>query len=711
MKLVRGLVLMCAATATLAAAPLVRAGQPYTGGPHAIPGIVELEDYSSSNRIFTETPVPWDGAGGLVAISALQDNDTATYQLDVAYTDTYELKIRGNLADYLASDPTTYQLLLDGVPVTDEDGNSTFSNYQGSWNWRGWSTTPHPLTPKILVDLTQGSHVLELAIDQGTGNENSGLNYFVFEAQSKRAYREDFTLGNQTKTLYVSPSGNDANPGTEAQPLKTFTRADALATPGTTVYARGGVYNERLSPQRSGEPGALIVYRSYPDETAVIDGTGLCIPELHGLVTLYNVSYVSVENFEIRNAGTNSPCDAVSTNNDGNPKARGYWNHGVSIDEAHHVIVRNNTIHTIQSSSVRTARASHDVLIADNEIYNTNLNPDDTEVSLGTYWYAYGVDVVGNHIHDTYGEAIGVAAGPHHVRVDGNEVHNVGKSGWRGIGIYVDAWTEYQDEVQVVGNYVHENGSEGIAVGNEGGGLLERVYVYNNVLYDTGWAGQIGVVSWANANETSSETHPLNDVFIYNNTISASSGYDTRGSIFINNWQAKHIVIKNNIMDSGSCGSGAYYSLQGVCVTELNCSQVNCSAIGGELTISDNLYGQEPQFVSEANQDFRLTANSPAIDAGLSVIDQSMHVLAPSTDADNQGRPAGSAYDIGAYEYGAVSPPPEQATDLDDDGDTDWHDLWMLVGNFGKSGLGDLNDSGTVDVFDFTSVVAGFVRG
>jgi hypothetical protein len=63
-------------------------------------------------------------------------------------------------------------------------------------------------------------------------------------------------------------------------------------------------------------------------------------------------------------------------------------------------------------------------------------------------------------------------------------------------------------------------------------------------------------------------------------------------------------------------------------------------------TVSNNLTTQNPLFVNEPLRDFRLSANSPAIDAGTTL---------PSVPTDFEGtlRPQGGAYDIGADEYGA----------------------------------------------------------
>jgi hypothetical protein len=78
--------------------------------------------------------------------------------------------------------------------------------------------------------------------------------------------------------FFVHPEGNDANPGTLAQPFATVTRAQEAASPGDTVWLRGGVYAFRgttgavgILLHKSGAPGKRIHYWAYQDETPVLD--------------------------------------------------------------------------------------------------------------------------------------------------------------------------------------------------------------------------------------------------------------------------------------------------------------------------------------------------------------------------------------------------------------------------------------------------------
>ncbi len=77
------------------------------------------------------------------------------------------------------------------------------------------------------------------------------------------------------RTLYVATTGDDANPGTIARPLRTVQRGLDLAIPGDTVLVRGGRYREYVEFRRSGLPGAPISLLGYPGEAVTLYGAGL----------------------------------------------------------------------------------------------------------------------------------------------------------------------------------------------------------------------------------------------------------------------------------------------------------------------------------------------------------------------------------------------------------------------------------------------------
>ena len=87
-----------------------------------------------------------------------------------------------------------------------------------------------------------------------------------------------------TADFYVSPTGNDAWPGTLAQPFKTVDRArravqsrkTAVTGRTITVLLRGGTYylpfTWNFTAADSGTSTTPVLYANYPGETPVISG-------------------------------------------------------------------------------------------------------------------------------------------------------------------------------------------------------------------------------------------------------------------------------------------------------------------------------------------------------------------------------------------------------------------------------------------------------
>ena len=81
--------------------------------------------------------------------------------------------------------------------------------------------------------------------------------------------------GNEAVAVYVSPDGNDTNPGTSSQPLKTLARALDVARTlppekARTILLHGGSFYETsvvLTPADSG-----LVIAAVPGETPVLYG-------------------------------------------------------------------------------------------------------------------------------------------------------------------------------------------------------------------------------------------------------------------------------------------------------------------------------------------------------------------------------------------------------------------------------------------------------
>lgn len=79
----------------------------------------------------------------------------------------------------------------------------------------------------------------------------------------------------QARDYFVSPAGNDANPGSGPEPgqaLRTIRTAVDKAQPGDAVLVRAGVYRETVVFPRSGTAAAPITVRAYAGEKPVISG-------------------------------------------------------------------------------------------------------------------------------------------------------------------------------------------------------------------------------------------------------------------------------------------------------------------------------------------------------------------------------------------------------------------------------------------------------
>ena len=105
--------------------------------------------------------------------------------------------------------------------------------------------------------------------------------------------------------IYVSPTGSDSNPGTQAAPVKTITRADALASAGSTIHVASGTYNVSapskdnagITTRKSGTSSARIRFVSDVKWGAkiVVSGTGITWDS--------RGNYVDIDGFQITGSG------------------------------------------------------------------------------------------------------------------------------------------------------------------------------------------------------------------------------------------------------------------------------------------------------------------------------------------------------------------------------------------------------------------------
>ena len=75
------------------------------------------------------------------------------------------------------------------------------------------------------------------------------------------------------ESYYVSPKGDDSNPGTLASPFRTINKAAYIMQAGDVCYIRKGVYREVIYPVNNGAMGKPITFKNYNGEEVWVDAT------------------------------------------------------------------------------------------------------------------------------------------------------------------------------------------------------------------------------------------------------------------------------------------------------------------------------------------------------------------------------------------------------------------------------------------------------
>lgn len=230
---------------------------------------------------------------------------------------------------------------------------------------------------------------------------------------------------------YVSTSGSDSNPGSFSAPWRTIQHAANSVSAGATVYVFGGVYNEAVIFQASGTASAPIVFASYPGQTAAIDGTGVkCCGSTgtQGLITITNLSYVTVSGFEIRNYTTSNKNDTPA----------GVWVNGSGTG----VQILNNIVHNIATTSEKKGNAFGI------SVYGTAMSPET------------GLVINGNEVYDLKtgeSESINVCGNVTYFAITNNLVHDNDNIGIVAIGYENTAPVGYDESTygEIAGNTVY----------------------------------------------------------------------------------------------------------------------------------------------------------------------------------------------------------------------------------------------------------------
>jgi hypothetical protein len=411
-------------------------------------------------------------------------------------------------------------------------------------------------------------------------------------------------------TWYVATTGSNLNTCLQAQsistPKRTITNVDGeqgglscLLEPGGphTLEIRSGTYEERIICSLDTPPCLVPSGSSWTSPTTIRGRAGETVilrprdtgPPPDDSIDQYSVIYLTMStSFVIFD---NLHFDAINVNT----------NSAVYIEmPAHHIRISNSEIYHAPCNGLLLP-SKDEPFVQAVELFNNNVH-DNGHVNCGGSPLGHGLYI-----------------GTSDNLVDSNWVHN----NW-GYGIHVFSGSLAEPNNNIVrNNRVNNNTRSG-----PGGGITldgDGSLVYNNLVYSNVCASSCSGAGIFNRFGRTPDSPPTNSK-ILNNTVwnNRGEGINAKGSG----------IIGNNIVYQNSPGTpivneGGAATLQ----TNLCEEAATCAPFTGN-----------PSFVNAAGGNFHLQDGSPAIGAGTTRTEF-------TTDFENNTRPQGAAWDIGAYEF------------------------------------------------------------
>jgi hypothetical protein len=216
-------------------------------------------------------------------------------------------------------------------------------------------------------------------------------------------------------TFYVSPTGSDSNPGTQAQPFRNIQRAADVVNPGNTVIVEDGVYTYSGSNEcvktivcltRGGAPGQLVTFKSRNKWGARVDGQNGVAAAGFGFG---GANYVRIQDFEIY---------GVANAASGGASGIDVFNSGRFSE------IIGNHIHDNGHVCTDTSQGQNGIYIEQNSVLvEGNLIHDIGRLIPGQQGCQPGNDFYQNHDHGIY------HSGGDDVTIRNNIIYNI-KGGW-----------------------------------------------------------------------------------------------------------------------------------------------------------------------------------------------------------------------------------------------------------------------------------------
>jgi hypothetical protein len=295
-----------------------------------------------------------------------------------------------------------------------------------------------------------------------------------------------------------------------------------------------------------------------------------------------------------------------------------------------------------------------------------------------------------------------------------------GAVAYTGSGGFVIDRCRFDGNSSAVGGAVSGNGAitastffDNLAAGALGaqGGAVQGIFAIADSLFVRNTcSGDGGAVYLAGGGPLTNCTFADNLAVFYGGAVHAASGTS---------------AVRNCIAWSNTAALGSQLAVTDGATLRVAFSTIESGTAGAYADDdADLLWGlgnrsANPLFANVADDDYRLTAASPCIDAAENYVVTSQLDLAglprfvdtPAVPDTGLGDPP--IVDMGAYEFQATDPTPTCDGDVNNDRVVNLQDLAVLLSNFGLTGSatpaqGDLNGDQDVDISDLALLLAHF---
>ena len=531
--------------------------------------------------------------------------------------------------------------------------------------------------------LTNGSNLLRRLIGKA-GNIILCIGIFLQLQQSLSV----------ADTFYVdinNPAADNHNPGTEQLPWETIHKANQTIGAGDTVIIKPGVYHDWIYPDAVGDANNWIVYKSEPLHGAILDGW---VPLDSVAVEGSDWRHVSPDtgNIWLRDlrsaAFTEAWMDSVRL---GFPFP--YTCDTLNFSPGRSYIDSTATLYVwLPPGETPNGHTWHVTLKSGVWLFHQDELPRQKYVSIEGFivqnYGLAGISVsrdyvrISKNISRKNGRAGIAVAFCNHVLVEDNEAYE----NCTGIGFSqgITAYDVFGTDVIFRRNISHHNydGADPQHCGSDGNGFVL------DTCHPNGGATFINNVAYNNVGAGFGVYQASNGIFINNTSFNNNLKSSTGGECHVTGtgeYASNHLVFRNNIFAGGKGERSSlhikyawanppidvkfdhnlYYRQNADETSKL--FELTLRHVGGEERWSLNIsefqnfsvayegitfephWGEgsfiaNPLFVDWQAGDFRLSGDSPAIDAGSSE-------SAPGSDFYGTQRPQGSGYDLGVHEY------------------------------------------------------------